>query len=30
CIPLDQPGTKGRCIYCGEGADQVALFARAY
>ena len=30
CLPLDQPGTKGRCIYCGEEADQIALFARAY
>ncbi len=30
CLPLDQPGTKGRCIYCGKEADQIALFARAY
>ena len=30
CLPLDQPGTKGRCVYCGKEADQIALFARAY
>ena len=30
CIPLDQPGGKGKCIYCGEEATEKAYFARAY
>ena len=30
CIPLDQPGGKGRCIHCGSEATQRALFARSY
>ncbi|MDY0019239.1 MAG: proline--tRNA ligase [Anaerolineae bacterium] len=30
CIPLDQPGGKGRCVYCGKEAHEVAIFARAY
>ena len=30
CIPLDQPGGSGRCIYCGEPAAEKVYFARAY
>ncbi len=30
CIPLDQPGGKGRCIRCGQPAAQRAIFARSY
>lgn len=30
CIPLQQPGGEGRCIYCGGTASQKAYFARAY
>jgi prolyl-tRNA synthetase len=30
CIPLDQPGGKGKCIYSGEEATEKAYFARAY
>ncbi len=30
CIPLDQPGGQGKCIVCGEKADQKVYFARAY
>ncbi len=30
CIPFDQPGGQGRCIVCGEKADQKVYFARAY
>ena len=30
CLPLDQPSDEGRCVYCGEPADKVALFGRAY
>ncbi len=30
CIPLEQPGGTGRCVYCGREAHQVALFGRAY
>ncbi len=30
CIPLDQPQEVGRCILCGEPAEEVAIFARAY
>ena len=30
CLPQDQPGGKGRCIYCGKEAHEVALFGRAY
>ena len=30
CIPLDQPGGSGKCIVCGEKADQKVYFARAY
>ncbi|HJW90674.1 MAG TPA: proline--tRNA ligase [Anaerolineales bacterium] len=30
CIPFDQPGGSGRCIYCGEHADEKVIFSRAY
>ncbi|MGH9404556.1 MAG: proline--tRNA ligase [Terriglobia bacterium] len=30
CIPLEQPGGSGKCIYCGEAAAEKAIFARAY
>jgi len=30
CIPLDQPGGTGKCIYCGHPAVDKAIFAKAY
>jgi len=30
CFPFDQPGGNGPCLYTGEKAERVALFARAY
>ena len=30
CIPLDQGGAEGRCIYCGGKTEKTAIFARAY
>jgi prolyl-tRNA synthetase len=30
CIPLDQPGGAGKCIYCGQSAQEKAIFAKAY
>ena len=30
CIPLEQPGGSGKCIYCGNAAKAKAIFARAY
>ncbi len=30
CIPLDQPGGKGKCIVCSREATKKAYFARAY
>jgi prolyl-tRNA synthetase len=30
CIPLDQPGGKGKCIICGREATKKVYFARAY
>lgn len=30
CIPLDQPGGNGVCVYSGEPAQQQVLFAIAY
>jgi prolyl-tRNA synthetase len=30
CIPLDQPGGRGKCIVCGQPAEQKVYFARAY
>ena len=30
CIPLEQPGGSGSCIYCERPATEHAIFARAY
>jgi prolyl-tRNA synthetase len=30
CIPFDQPGDKGKCVYTGEETDVEVLFAVAY
>ena len=30
CIPLEQPGGSGKCIVCGQPADEKAYFSRAY
>lgn len=30
CIPFDQPGGDGKCIYCGQPATDKVYFARAY
>ncbi|HTV58640.1 MAG TPA: proline--tRNA ligase [Verrucomicrobiae bacterium] len=30
CIPLEQPGGEGKCIYCGKNSPERAIFARAY
>ena len=30
CIPLEQPGTPGKCIYSGQETNEVVLFAQAY
>ncbi|HXA56409.1 MAG TPA: proline--tRNA ligase [Candidatus Acidoferrum sp.] len=30
CIPLEQPGGSGRCVYCGQTAKDKAIFAKAY
>ena len=30
CIPADQPGTSGRCVYTGKETSQLVIFARAY
>ena len=30
CIPLEQPGGKGKCIVCGQEAEKKVYFARAY
>ncbi len=30
CIPLDQPGTVGRCVYTGRETTKMVIFARAY
>jgi len=29
-LPLDQPGTQGKCVYTGKPAQKIAVFARAY
>src|SRR5438309_781734 len=29
-LPLDQPGTPGKCVYTGKPAQKIAVFARAY
>ena len=30
CIPLEQPGGSGKCVYCGAPATDKAIFAKAY
>src|SRR6202011_1923225 len=30
CIPLEQSGGAGQCVYCGKAAPERAIFARAY
>ena len=30
CIPLEQPGGKGKCIVCGKDAHEKVYFSRAY
>jgi len=30
CIPFDQPEAPGRCLVCGEAAQQQVIWARAY
>jgi prolyl-tRNA synthetase len=30
CIPFDQKGETGRCILCGDEAEEQVIFARAY
>jgi prolyl-tRNA synthetase len=30
CIPLDQPGGTGNCIYCGSISIEQVIFARSY
>ena len=30
CIPFQQPGGRGKCLYTGKPADKIAIFAKAY
>ncbi len=30
CIPLEQPGGSGVCVHCGQPAQEVAIFGKAY
>ncbi|MEN9939078.1 MAG: hypothetical protein RLZZ387_5657 [Chloroflexota bacterium] len=30
CIPLEQPGAAGTCVYTGKQTDKMVIFARAY
>jgi prolyl-tRNA synthetase len=30
CIPLEQPGGSGQCVYCSHPATEKAIFAKAY
>ncbi len=30
CIPMDQPGGRGKCVVCGSDASEKVYFARAY
>lgn len=30
CIPLNQDNSRGKCIYCGEDAEEKVYFAKAY
>jgi prolyl-tRNA synthetase len=30
CIPLEQPGHAGACLFCGEASSEMAIFGKAY
>jgi len=30
CIPFDQPGVSGKCVYTGDESSQLVIFAKAY
>lgn len=30
CVPLNQPGGSGKCIYCGKESHEKAIFGKAY
>ena len=30
CIPFEQPGGTGKCLYTGKPADKIAIFGKAY
>ena len=30
CIPIEQPGGTGPCIFCGQPAKELAIFGKAY
>jgi len=30
CIPLEQPGGSGKCVFCGKESKEKAIFAKAY
>ena len=30
CIPMEQPGGTGKCVYCGKASKEKAYFAKAY
>jgi prolyl-tRNA synthetase len=30
CIPMEQPGGAGVCIFCGKPSNEVAIFGKAY
>ncbi len=30
CLPLEQPGGSGRCVFTGKPAREIAIFGRAY
>jgi len=30
CVPLEQSGKAGKCIYCGKPSERQAIFAKAY
>lgn len=30
CIPMEQPGGTGACLFCGKPSNEVAIFGKAY
>jgi len=30
CIPIEQPGGTGTCIFCGKPSNEMAIFGKAY